>query len=179
MNSVCAMPLLKAMLLSSSVPLSKPPTHSPHCCEHSYPKHTAFQISVLQVIMNNAVQNMLLSFTFMLGKPVGVKYWNCWVYRLAVCSVLVVSAKWFSEVAAPYVFVFHLQCVNSCSISNHWMNNGVGYFICLVSTYLLSFRSQLFSVQLFAHFLWAILYYFTRTFYIFIFRMIIFCQIKY
>lgn len=49
---------------------------------------------------------MFLSFTFMLGKPVGVKYWNCWVYRLAVCSVLVVSAKWFSEVAAPYVFVF-------------------------------------------------------------------------
>lgn len=56
--------------------------------------------------MTNAVLNMFLSLTFMLGKLVGVKYWNCWVYRLDVCSILVVLAKQLSEVAAPYVFVF-------------------------------------------------------------------------
>ena len=56
--------------------------------------------------MTNAVLNIFLSLTFVLGKPVGVKYWNCWVYRLDVCSVLVVLAKRLSEVAAPYVLVF-------------------------------------------------------------------------
>ena len=48
MKSVCVMPLLRAMLLSSSAPLSEPLTYSPHCCEQSHPKHATVQVPILQ-----------------------------------------------------------------------------------------------------------------------------------
>ena len=126
MNSVCMMPLLNATLLSSSVPLSEPLTHSAHCCEHSRPKHTTIQISILQVITTNAVLNMFLSFTFMLGKPVGVKYGTAGFIGQVCVQFQQFQPNGFLKWLRHMYLCSHSQCSNLCSIFNHQMKMVLG-----------------------------------------------------